>query len=151
MYVFAIHCWLWINTRSVACWLLWLLKSFSWWRHQMETFPRYMMFSFISTWIKGWVNNRQAGDLRRHSAHYDFTVMNNTFVVMQVRITAVYEQVKYMCYLCYHHPREQTSMQDFARLLAPCEGNPPATGGFPVQRVCNADLEVMGIFYSWSA
>ena len=23
----------------------------------------------------GWVNNREAGDLRRHSAHYDVTVM----------------------------------------------------------------------------
>ena len=26
-------------------------------------------------WINGWVNNREAGDLRRHSAHCDVTVM----------------------------------------------------------------------------
>ena len=34
-----------------------------------------MMFSLICTWINGWVNNRDAGDLRRHRAHYDVTVM----------------------------------------------------------------------------
>ena len=26
------------------------------------------------TWINGWVNNRKAGDLRRHRAHYDVIV-----------------------------------------------------------------------------
>ena len=31
--------------------------------------------SFIYVWINGWVNNRDAGDLRRHHAHYDVTVM----------------------------------------------------------------------------
>ena len=33
-----------------------------------------LMFSLIC-WINGWVNNRDAGDLRRHHAHYDVTVM----------------------------------------------------------------------------
>ena len=70
----------------------------SWWRHQMKTFPRYwplcgeftghrwipltkcqcrgaLMFSLICVWINGWVNNRKAGDLRRHPAHYGTTVM----------------------------------------------------------------------------
>ena len=68
----------------------------SWWRHQMEfsallaicagnspatgEFPHKgqwrgaLMFSLICTW-NGWVNNRAAGDLRRHRAHYDVTVM----------------------------------------------------------------------------
>ena len=35
-----------------------------------------LMFSLICVWITGWANNRQAGDLRRHSAHYDVIVMN---------------------------------------------------------------------------
>ena len=35
-----------------------------------------LMFSLICAWINGWVNNREAGDLRRHRAHYDVTVMN---------------------------------------------------------------------------
>ena len=34
-----------------------------------------LMFSLICARINGWVNNREAGDLRRHRAHYDVTVM----------------------------------------------------------------------------
>ena len=30
-----------------------------------------LMFSFICTWINAQVNNREAGDLRHHHAHYD--------------------------------------------------------------------------------
>ena len=33
------------------------------------------MFSLICVWINGWVNNREAGDVRRFRAHYDVTVM----------------------------------------------------------------------------
>ena len=33
-----------------------------------------LMFSLICLWINGWVNNREAGDLRRYCAHYDVTV-----------------------------------------------------------------------------
>ena len=70
----------------------------SWWRHQMETFSALLailrgihrspmnsphkgqwrgalMFSLTCVWINGWVNNREAGDLGRHRAHYDVTVM----------------------------------------------------------------------------
>ena len=35
-----------------------------------------LMFSFICAWINCWVNSREAGDLRRHHAHFDVTVMN---------------------------------------------------------------------------
>ena len=34
-----------------------------------------MFCFFICAWMNGWVNNREAGDLRRHRAHYDVTVM----------------------------------------------------------------------------
>ena len=34
-----------------------------------------LMFSLICLWINGWVNNREAGDLRRYRAHYDVIVM----------------------------------------------------------------------------
>ena len=70
----------------------------SWWRHQMETFSALLaicagnlpvsgefphkgqwrvalIFSLICVWINGWVNNREAGDLRRYRAHYDVSVM----------------------------------------------------------------------------
>ena len=33
-------------------------------------------FSLICVWINGWVNSREAGDLRRYRAHYDVSVMN---------------------------------------------------------------------------
>ena len=36
---------------------------------------RAFMFSLIFSWINGWVNYREAGDLIRHRAHYDVTVM----------------------------------------------------------------------------
>ena len=70
----------------------------SWWRHQMETFSALLalcagnspvpvnsphkgqwrgvlMFSLIYAWINDWVNNREAGDLRRQRGHYDVIVM----------------------------------------------------------------------------
>ena len=34
-----------------------------------------LMFSLICVSINGWVNNRKAGDLRRHRTHYDVIVM----------------------------------------------------------------------------
>ena len=67
------------------------------WRHQMETFSALLVicamnspvnfphkgqwrgaliFSLIWAWINAWVNNREAGDLRRHRAHYDVIVMD---------------------------------------------------------------------------
>ena len=37
-----------------------------------------LMFSLICVWINGWVNNREAGDLRRYRAHFDVIVMLST-------------------------------------------------------------------------
>ena len=34
-----------------------------------------LMFSMICAWRNGSVNNREAGDLRRHRGHFDFIVM----------------------------------------------------------------------------
>ena len=34
-----------------------------------------LMFSLICVWIHSWVNNGEAGDFRRHRAHYDVIVM----------------------------------------------------------------------------
>ena len=34
-----------------------------------------LMFSLTCAWINDWVNNREAGDLRRYHAHYDVIVM----------------------------------------------------------------------------
>ena len=40
-----------------------------------------LMFTLICARINGWVNNREAGDLRRNRAHYDVIVINKvTFI-----------------------------------------------------------------------
>ena len=44
-----------------------------------------LMFSLICAWIKGWVSNGEAGDLRRHRAHYNVTVMPT---VMRIEVLA---------------------------------------------------------------
>ena len=74
----------------------------AWWRHQMETFSALLAicagnspvpvnsphqgqwrgdlrFSLICARINGWVNTGEAGDLRRHRAHYDVIVMEHFF------------------------------------------------------------------------
>ena len=99
---------------------------YSWWRHQMETSSALLvicagnspatvksplkgqwrgalMFSLIWTWINGWVNNREAGDLRRYRAHYDVSVM------------IVYKYVLYQFLLDFHRykPLTRRSLPDF--------------------------------------
>ena len=45
-------------------------------------------FLWFAHWINGWVNNREAGKLRRHRAHYDVIVMNRLLpVIHYVHIT----------------------------------------------------------------
>ena len=46
---------------------------------------RALMFSLICAWINGWINNREAGDLRRHRAHYDVIVMSIVIVISAVQ------------------------------------------------------------------
>ena len=38
-----------------------------------------LMFSLICVWINGWVNNREAGDLRHHLAPYAVIVMRSFY------------------------------------------------------------------------
>ena len=51
-------------------------------------------------WIKGWVNNRKAGDLRRHWAHYDVTAMNGVW-----RLAAI----AWTTFLVPYHPCQVTT------------------------------------------
>ena len=90
-----------------------------WWRNQMETFSALLaicagnspvpgefpaspvnsphkgqwrgalMFSLICVWINGWVNNRDAGDLRRYRAHYVVIVMYFKYLLYSTRFFAV--------------------------------------------------------------
>ena len=38
-------------------------------------------FTLVWDWTNGWANHRHAGDLRRHRAHYDVTLMPPHFMV----------------------------------------------------------------------
>ena len=41
-----------------------------------------LMFSMIFAWVNDWVNNREAGDLKRHRGHYDVNVIEmNVFIL----------------------------------------------------------------------
>ena len=44
-----------------------------------------LVFSLICVRINGWVNNGEAGDLRRHRAHYDVIVMN--WIMFRILVT----------------------------------------------------------------
>ena len=39
-----------------------------------------LVFSLVCARINGWVNNHEAGDLRRYRGHYDVTVMENRLI-----------------------------------------------------------------------
>ena len=45
------------------------------WRHHIETFSVLLTICAGNSPVPGWVNNREAGDLRRYRAHYDVTAM----------------------------------------------------------------------------
>ena len=100
----------------IQCWPYSAMKeigTFTWWRHQIETFSALLaflpgihrspvnsphksqwcgdlMFSLICAWIKGWVNYREAGDLRHHRAHYDVTVMR-AYKVSRGHVSVAFE------------------------------------------------------------
>ena len=59
-----------------------------------------LMFSLIYAWINGWVNNREAGDLRRHRAHYDVTVMMLRPGSQRDELSVAVMKYRY-CYCCY--------------------------------------------------
>ena len=96
----------------------------SWWRHQMETFSALLvlcagnspvpvnsphkgqwrgslMFSLICARINDWVNNREAGDLRRHRGHYDVIVM----VICPHALRSIPAWISnYISYKVWYHP-----------------------------------------------
>ena len=47
------------------------------------TRPGALMFSLICAWMDDWVNNREAGDLGRHRAHYDVIIMSNHHIALE--------------------------------------------------------------------
>ena len=96
--------------------------SYAWWRHQMETFSALLalcittghrwiprtkasdaeLWCFLwSAWINGWVNNREAGDLKRHRAHFDVIVMvwnSRTVYNKWMKRTWIYLTIYYLAW-----------------------------------------------------
>ena len=91
------------------------IECYPWWRHQMQTFSALLaicvgnspvpvnsphkcqwlgalMFSLTGVWINGWLNNGQAGDLRRYRAHYDVTVMHCEKIKTSITKTPTHRQ-----------------------------------------------------------
>ena len=96
---------------------------------------------------KGWTNNRGAGDLRHHHAHYDVTVVGNGHLECPVARHNVETQMSFWKKFRHLLQRKQLSfwqlileqwwrhqMELFSALLAIWGGNSPVTGEFPAQR-----------------
>ena len=71
-----------------------------------------LMFSMICSLtclINGWVNNREAGDLRRHLAHYDVIVMCTVTIYMYLQWWYSRLTLHWQLYCCTmqfgHHER----------------------------------------------
>ena len=57
-----------------------------------------LMFSLICVWINGWVNNHEAGDLRRYHTHYEVIVMQ----LITCYIAAVKQSTTEICTYLTH-------------------------------------------------
>ena len=100
MHTAAVSVYICCCSSSTASWVFFLGRwpRKPWWHHQWKHFPRNwlfvwgslrspvnsphkgqwrgaLIFSLICVWINDWVNNREAGDLRRYRAHYDVIVI----------------------------------------------------------------------------
>ena len=62
-----------------------------------------LVFSLICVWINDWVNNREAGDLRRYCAHYDIIVMVNKSSMCTGRQSDTAFHWRNYCKLCNIH------------------------------------------------
>ena len=94
------------------------IYPFSWLLHQMETFSALLalcrgthrspvnsphkrqwhgalMLPFICNWINVWAKNREAGELRRHHAHYDVTTMSHPYCSILLNATFFHEGINY--------------------------------------------------------
>ena len=63
-----------------------------------------LVFSFIPAWTKEWVNNQDAGGLRRHRAHYDVTVMSTVCLT---------EHLETHCFLPFICTNSNTTIRTF--------------------------------------
>ena len=89
-----------------------------------------LMFSLVRACTNR-VNNRDAGDLRRHRAHYDVNVMFSYIC----EFNSNYRKSTHTKYL-FRHRSKKTSKLCVSGL---CAGNSPVSGEFPAQMASNAE------------
>ena len=107
-----------------------------------------LMFSLICAWINGWLNNRQAGDLKRHRAHYDVTVMINVYALTWSWLQGKRWKLSRNCYfgwICQfllYHQHQNTHYGDviMSAMASQIICVSIVTGEFPAQRASKADI-----------
>ena len=60
-----------------------------------------VMFSLICVCINGWVNNLEAGDLRRYLAYFDVSVTDHTFLLQSNGVKRLSEQCVCLIFVSY--------------------------------------------------
>ena len=94
------------------------------------------MFTLICARIIGWVNNREAGDLRRYRAHYDVIVMGHcshrTMNMMNRWSTSIYHDIAFV----YWYPDELLAKM----FLVPKKQGPSASKLAHIQRLSSDAL-----------
>ena len=117
-----------------------------------------LMLSLICVWINDWVNNREAGDLRRYRAHYEVLVMLFIYGGMQKENAgshSVFEhgmalQWRYHgCDSVSNHQlhdcllnrlfRRRSKKTSKLRVTGLCAGNSPGICEFPAQMASYAE------------
>ena len=121
-----------------------------------------LMFTLICARKNGWVNNGEAGDLRRYLAHYDVIVM--TMIINDALYCWIPFPLKWY-YNCIkwnqtlqltsngllkfivtcdvikwkHFPRYWSFVKRIHRSTAICASNQPVTGAYPSRRTSSAE------------
>ena len=72
--------------------------------HKSQWRGALMFVFFICAWINGWVNNLKAGDLRRHHAYYDVTVMHIQCGLTLYLFIYIKTRTTWSIWLIYSHP-----------------------------------------------
>ena len=116
-----------------------------------------LKFSLICAWINSWVNNREAGDLRRHCTHYDVIVIPwacfdgplvhvswgqcwpMNFHYNDVTMSAIASQITSLTIVYWSIYSGRLKKTSKLRVTGFCAGNSPVTGEFSAQMACNAE------------
>ena len=74
-----------------------------------------LMFSLISAWINGWINNHKSGDLKRNHAHYDIIVMNE--LTPELKSVSCFDKTVFPCLVWDSHHKYKIVMTVFIFMI----------------------------------